>query len=233
MTRFVPILFPGILYCWRTLLTLSILSRFHTVHSVPQSRCPLGPAPHTNTPHLSPNRPSRSRPSQDRSNHSQPSVARLETPNLHPATHRHLLGPLSPPQIRVLLNTNAHCNNKNACGRHSAIRPPSLGRLPNAQRPPALSHPDTPGHATVKHSYPSPLSPPLLGATHRLPHPNTAPPGTSEIFSVRPVTFCLLHLTPSALCPSPGPLFPSRVTQHSSNHTIRANVFPFLGEPPP
>ena len=70
---------------------------------------------------------------------------------------------------------------------------------------------------------------PLLGATHRLPLLVTAPLGTSEIFSVHPVTFCPLHLTPSTLCPFPSPPPPPpRVTQHSSNHTIRANTpFPW------
>ena len=73
------------------------------------------------------------------------------------------------------------------------------------KKTPALSHPHAPEHATVKHAYPSPLGLPLLGATHRLPLPVTAPLGTSEIFSVHPVTFCPLLLTPSTLCPSPSP----------------------------
>ena len=146
-----------------------------------------------------------------RPHHSQQSVARPETPNVHPATHRH----------------------KTAYGRNSAIRPPSLGRLPNAQKPPALPHPQAPEHATLKHAYLSALGLPPLSATHRLPLPVTAPLGTSEIFSVNLLTFCPLHLTPSTLCPFPSPPPPpSRVPQHSSNHTIRANTpFPWRAAP--
>ena len=45
------------------------------------------------------------------------------------------------------------------------------------------------------------------------------------MFFVHPVTFCPLHLTPSTLCPFPSPPSrPSRVTQHSSNHTVRADT---------
>ena len=69
--------------------TLSSPSRFRTVRLVPPSTCPLGPAAHTSTPHLSPNTPQKNRPSQRQPKHNQPLVARLKTPNAHPAAHPH------------------------------------------------------------------------------------------------------------------------------------------------
>ena len=99
--------------------------------------------------------PALKKPSQSvvQQNHSQPSVARLETPHVHPGTHEHLLPPPPPPQLfHALLNTHAHGNDKNAYGCFSANRPPSLGCRPNAQKPPALSHPHAPDRATVKHA---------------------------------------------------------------------------------
>ena len=58
----------------------------------------------------------------------------------------------------------------------------------------------------------------------------SAPPRHSasrdiQFFSVHRVTFCPLHSTPSTLCAFPSPPPPRcRLTQHSSNHTIRANT---------
>ena len=46
-------------------------------------------------------------------------------------------------------------------------------------------------------------TPTRCNATSALPV--TAPLRTAEIFSVHPVTFCPLHLTPSTLCPFPSP----------------------------
>ena len=182
MTGCVPILFHGILYCGPTLPTLSILSRFHTVHSVPLSRCP--PQTRPTYQHLPPvpghalKKPSKSGPTKR-----QPAIRRKPRNSKRPSSHAAAPSRPPPPQLfHVSFNTHAGCNHKNAYGRHSAIRPPSLGCSPNAQKPPALSHPHAPEHATVNHTYPSPLGLPLLGATHRLSLPVTAPLGTSEIF---------------------------------------------------
>ena len=165
------------------------------------------------------------KPSKSGPTKSQPAIRRTSRNSKRPSSHASAPPrPTHPQLFHVLLNTHARSCHKNAYGCHSTIRPPSLGRLPNAQKPPALSHPHAPEHATVKHAYSSPLDLPLLGATHHLALPVTARLGTSQIFFVHPVTFCPLHLTPSTLGPFPSPPPPWRVTQHSSNHTIRANT---------
>ena len=135
-----------------------------------------------------------------------PLVARLKTPNAHPAAHPHHAPP--PPRLfPALLSTHAHGNHKNAINHHKPIRPQSFGRPQSAPRPLCLSHPHTPRHATVKHAYLSPLGPPLLGAQVRLPlpPPTPEPPGSCEIFSAHPATFCPLLSTPSTLCPFLNP----------------------------
>ena len=141
-----------------------------------------------------------------------------------PATHRAQKKPQTPVQPRIrttlpppprqfpaLLSTHAHGHHKKAIDHHKPIRSQSFGRPESAPRPLSPSHSHTSRHATVKHAYLSPLGPPLLGAQVRLPPPpppTPTPPGTSEIFSAHPATFCLLLSTPSALCPFLNPPSP-------------------------
>ena len=136
----------------------------------------------------------------------QPATRRAPKNSKHPSSRAS--APSPPPRpFPALLSTHAHGHHKNAIDHHNSIRPQSFGRPQSAPRPLSPSHPRAPRHATVKHAYLSPLGPPLLGAQFRLPlpPPTRTPPGTSEIFSAHPATFCLLISTPSDLCPFPNP----------------------------
>ena len=144
--------------------------------------------------------------SQSTTSHS-PRAKKLQTP-----VQSRIRTPAPPPPppprpFPALLSTHAHVHHKNAINHHKPIRPQLFGRPQSAPRPLSLSHPHAPRHATVKHAYLSPLGPPLLGAQVRLPlpPPTPSPPGTTEIFSAHPATFCFLLLTPFSSLPLPEP----------------------------
>ena len=174
------------------------------------------------------------KPSKPRPVKKQPAIRR--TPRISKCSSKRASAPPRAPSSSTISRPTQHSRPRQPQKR---VRSPQRSETTITWAPPRrtqATRPLSPPHSRARHRQtrlPFTSKPTTTRCQAPSAHPITALLGTSEIVSAHTVTFCPLHLTPSALCPFLSPQPPLQGNLHSSNDTIRAATFPLLGEPPP